>query len=188
MSLILNRITSKVKLLTCHLYNRRRYCKRNELDKVRIDVLNKNQNMGLLINSYTQIGFRLNNGVLVMGSIAIFPRSVLSWQVTNYNEITEESLSLFTILEPKLEIIILGIETTPNDYSFKNKILSIMKKYKINIEILPTEKATSTFNYLNSESRYVAGAMIPPLHVDLFDKEYSREKQRKYSIYEASDD
>ena len=49
-----------------------------------------------------QIGFRLNNKVSVIGPIALFPKSVLSWNVKNAADITEESLSIFTILEPKL--------------------------------------------------------------------------------------
>jgi hypothetical protein len=49
-----------------------------------------------------QIGFRLNNGMYVLGPMAIFPRTVLSWNVGSVDEINEDSLSLFCLLEPKI--------------------------------------------------------------------------------------
>ncbi|RXG67715.1 NADH dehydrogenase [ubiquinone] 1 alpha subcomplex assembly factor 3 [Armadillidium vulgare] len=56
----------------------------------------------LMINSLNQKGFRLNNNFSVIGSMIIFPRTVLSWRVKEAEEVNVESLSLFTILEPKL--------------------------------------------------------------------------------------
>lgn len=51
---------------------------------------------------FFQVGFRLSNGVYCAGPIALFSRSVLSWDVEGPYDITPESLSLFTRLEPKL--------------------------------------------------------------------------------------
>jgi hypothetical protein len=42
-----------------------------------------------------------------------------------------------------------------------------MKQRKINLEILPTERACATFNFLNSEHRCVAAALIPPRFIRL---------------------
>ena len=38
-----------------------------------------------------------------------------------------------------------------------------MKKKGYVIEVLPTDKAISTYNYLLEEGRVVAAALIPPL-------------------------
>jgi hypothetical protein len=38
----------------------------------------------------------------VLGSMAIFPRTVLSWNVGNVHAINEDSLLLFCLIEPKI--------------------------------------------------------------------------------------
>ncbi|RXG71001.1 hypothetical protein Avbf_11885 [Armadillidium vulgare] len=64
---------------------------------------------------YTNLkGFRLNNNFSVIGSMIIFPRTVLSWRVKEAEE------------------------------------------------ILPTEQACYTYNFLVSEGRFVAAALLPP--------------------------
>ncbi|XP_062563184.1 NADH dehydrogenase [ubiquinone] 1 alpha subcomplex assembly factor 3 [Armigeres subalbatus] len=128
-----------------------------------VSILNKEADAGLLINSFSQVGFRLSNDMKVIGPMAIFPRSVLSWNVEDHDDISEESLSLFTALEPKIDILIVGIgdqQTTP---AFTKKIIEFMKKYRINVEVLSTEQACATFNFLNAEGRVVAAALIPPV-------------------------
>jgi hypothetical protein len=70
--------------------------------------------------------------------------------------------------------------------------LRLMKELKmkgLNVEALPTDKACTTFNFLNSEFRYVAAAMIPPETVrtsteDLFGPENSQ----KYLLDEMDAD
>lgn len=42
--------------------------------KTSVTVLNKEEDAGLMINAYSQTGFRLNNGMFVVGPMVIFPR------------------------------------------------------------------------------------------------------------------
>lgn len=42
--------------------------------KTKVNILNMEIEMGLMINSYSQVGFRLNNGLNVIGPMAIFQR------------------------------------------------------------------------------------------------------------------
>lgn len=42
--------------------------------KTKVQILNKEIDLGLMINSYSQYGFRLNNELKVVGPLAIFPR------------------------------------------------------------------------------------------------------------------
>lgn len=42
--------------------------------KTKVSILNHDLELGLMINTYSQLGFRLNNGINVIGSMAIFPR------------------------------------------------------------------------------------------------------------------
>ncbi|KAM7342749.1 NADH dehydrogenase [ubiquinone] 1 alpha subcomplex assembly factor 3 [Cochliomyia hominivorax] len=133
--------------------------------KTKINIFNTQQDLGIMITGYSQYGFRMNNDMVVIGPVAVFPRSLLSWNVESMDDINEESLSLFTALEPKLDLLIIGIGDQTATPSFSKKILSFMKKYKINVEVLRTEQACATFNFLNAENRMVATALIPPLHI-----------------------
>lgn len=42
--------------------------------KTKVTILNRETDLGLMINSYSQYGFRLNNELRVVGPMAIFPR------------------------------------------------------------------------------------------------------------------
>lgn len=66
-------------------------------------------------------------------------RSVLSWNVGSVDDINEDTLSLFYILEPKIDILVLGLGDTIVTPEFTKRILAFMRKYKVNIEILTTE-------------------------------------------------
>lgn len=74
----------------------------------------------------------------MVGPMALFPRSVLSWDVPNADHIHEESLSLFFLLQPKVDILVLGIgdEQLTRDNAFR--ILTLTRNRKLNVEILPT--------------------------------------------------
>lgn len=137
--------------------------------KTSVRVLNKELDRGLMIDAYSQAGFRLNNGINVVGPMAIFPRTVLSWNVGTADEINEASLSLFAILEPKVDILVLGVGDEKITPAFSKKIIEYMRKHRINVEVLSTEQACTTFNFLNHEGRVVAGALIPPKMINVFD-------------------
>lgn len=42
--------------------------------KTKVNILNRELDLGLMINTYSQDGFRLNNGLNIVGPMAIFPR------------------------------------------------------------------------------------------------------------------
>lgn len=130
--------------------------------KTTITILNEEKH-ALMIDSYNKYGFQLNNGVFLIGPIAIFPKTVINWNIDCSKNINEESLSLFTILEPKLDLLIIGYEDMKlsQDIAFIQRIHSLIRKYDIQSEVLPVHKAISTFNFLNSEYRYIAAALIP---------------------------
>ncbi|XP_066967044.1 NADH dehydrogenase [ubiquinone] 1 alpha subcomplex assembly factor 3 [Macrobrachium rosenbergii] len=147
-------------------------------------VLNQEIGAGLMIDGYSQAGFRLNNGMSVVGPMAIFPKSVLSWRVRDENDITEDSLSLFYILEPKLDILIIGVGD--RGIALKPRVLQYIKNKGLNIEVLPTESACATFNFLNDEKRYVAAALIPPTNIQTHEDELVQDQVRKKSLFIAT--
>jgi len=54
--------------------------------------------------------------------------------------VNEESLSIFLVLEPKIDVLILGIGDQAPTPVFSKRIMEFMKKYKINVEVLRTEQ------------------------------------------------
>ncbi|XP_059482885.1 NADH dehydrogenase [ubiquinone] 1 alpha subcomplex assembly factor 3 [Neocloeon triangulifer] len=127
-----------------------------------VSFSNEDSDVGLLVDSYSQIGFRLSNGVFVVGPVALFPRSVLSWNVAGMDDITPKSLQLFFSLDPKIDILVLGMG---DEKILDHRLMKEIKRLGLNVEALPTDRACATFNFLNSEFRYVAAALIPPENV-----------------------
>lgn len=136
-----------------------------ELKSATMTILNKEDDDFLYVEAYSQIGFRLSNGFRIIGPCVLFPRSVLHWGISGVDYISEESLSLFPLLEPKLDLLIIGIGDYGSKYN-KN-IIKYLRSYKINVEILPTDQACSTFNFLNAERRIVAAALVPPQYMQV---------------------
>uniref|UniRef100_A0A0A9W973 NADH dehydrogenase [ubiquinone] 1 alpha subcomplex assembly factor 3 n=1 Tax=Lygus hesperus TaxID=30085 RepID=A0A0A9W973_LYGHE len=156
--------------------------------KTTITILNNEPGLGLMVDSYSKHGFRLNNGSFVVGPIALFPKTVLSWNVQNDEDINEDSLDMFTVLDPRPDILIIGFG---NRSEFKPQLDRLLLKFrvekKLNLEILQTPKAVSTFNFLNAEGRYVAAAMIPPQYINHSDDDYVAARDRKKKLYQYDD-
>ncbi|XP_069141066.1 NADH dehydrogenase [ubiquinone] 1 alpha subcomplex assembly factor 3-like isoform X1 [Argopecten irradians] len=114
----------------------------------------------MIISSYSCLGFRVSPYVQLVGPIAIFPQTVLHWNVKSAKHLDKNSLVLFHLLEPKLDMLIIGKgmfidQVNPEVHQF-------LKTKGINTEILPTEEACGLFNMLSTEGRNVAAALIPP--------------------------
>lgn len=125
-----------------------------------LNLLSREEDTDLLIEAYSPLGFRFNNNIHVFGPCAVFPRSILHWNVTSSADINENSLSLFCLLEPKLDLLILGVGSSTSNIDLS--IIRYLRSKHISVEILPTEHACSTFNFLNSEHRCMAAGLIPP--------------------------
>ncbi|XP_030371059.1 NADH dehydrogenase [ubiquinone] 1 alpha subcomplex assembly factor 3 [Scaptodrosophila lebanonensis] len=155
--------------------------------KTKVSIFNTEVNLGLMITGYSQYGFRLNNDMVLIGPITVFPRSVLSWNVNSFEDINEQSLRLFPTLEPKLDVLIIGIGDQSPSTSLSKRIIEFMKKYKINVEVLRTEQACATFNFLNAENRMVACALIPPLHLTYNENDVLQAKLRQKQLYDSDE-
>lgn len=125
-----------------------------------IKMLSQEEGEKIYILRYGVTGFKLQSGLRILGPMAVFPRSILHWNIQDCNDINEESLSLFTLLYPKPDILVLGIGDPGTKLS--PDVFKYLRSKRLNVEILPTDMACATFNFLNSEHRYVVGGMIPP--------------------------
>lgn len=77
-----------------------------------------------------------------------------------------------------------GVGDKLEDLDFYKRMFPIMQRKKVTFEILATEQACATFNFLNSEGRCVAGALIPPIIVSATDDDVIRSKMRYQNLYE----
>ncbi|KAM3877788.1 NADH dehydrogenase [ubiquinone] 1 alpha subcomplex assembly factor 3 [Diretmus argenteus] len=124
-----------------------------------VEVMQKEPGSGVMIYSYSTRGFNID-GNIVLGPCAVLPPAILQWNVGSHEDITEESISLFHMLEPRIEIIVLG--TGARVERINPKVLALFKSKGISVEVQDTPNACATFNFLTSERRVAAAALIPP--------------------------
>ncbi|XP_033222476.1 NADH dehydrogenase [ubiquinone] 1 alpha subcomplex assembly factor 3 [Belonocnema kinseyi] len=133
--------------------------------KTVVKILNKDLSNGFLINAFSEHGFTLSAGFNVIGPIIVFPRTFLSWNIAASSDMNAESLCLFNVLEPQLDMLIIGLDMQyPAHAPFLCDLRAWLKKTKINAEILPIKHAIPTYNFLAAEGRFVAAALVPPKH------------------------
>jgi len=150
-----------------------------------VTLLNREMGDMICIEGISQLGFHLNSGVQVVGPMAVFPRTVLGWNVATAADITPASLALFAVLEPRLDVLIIG--TGDRGATISPDVLAFLRRKRIGFEVLPTEQAAATFNFLNIERRCVAGALLPPVDVRLVDRESERQqKAERQAMLEAA--
>ncbi|KAK9273491.1 hypothetical protein L1049_018301 [Liquidambar formosana] len=112
----------------------------------------------LRFQGYTDTGFTVN-GVEYEGSLLCVGNLPLSWSPKKFSEITADTLSIFQIVRPIPEILILGCGryTERVDPELQRFIRSTGMK----LEAVDSRNAASTYNILNEEGRIVAAALLP---------------------------
>ncbi|XP_042195428.1 NADH dehydrogenase [ubiquinone] 1 alpha subcomplex assembly factor 3 isoform X3 [Callorhinchus milii] len=130
--------------------------------KTTITLLERDSPETMFIENYSSNGF-LINGDRVIGPCAVIPRAVLQWNVGSYKDITEDSLALFHLLEPKIEILVLGLGHKVERVD--PQVLRFIRRKGIAVEIQDTANACATFNFLTSDRRMAAAALIPPSYL-----------------------
>lgn len=90
----------------------------------------------------------MNNNYGIIGPMVIFPRTVLQWNINSIEDIHVDSLSLLLAVEPKLEIVIIGVGDDDIPPELNNRIHAIFKNSGIAVEVLQT-KHVSVFSVLH---------------------------------------
>ncbi|XP_077181043.1 NADH dehydrogenase [ubiquinone] 1 alpha subcomplex assembly factor 3 [Paroedura picta] len=127
--------------------------------KTTISRLEKESEDIMFIEGYTNRSFTIN-GNRVIGPCAVLPRAILQWNVGTHKDITAESLTLFRLLEPRIEIVVLG--TGSKLERVDPAVLKLMRQCGLAVEVQDTPNACATFNFLTSERRVAAAGLIPP--------------------------
>ncbi len=60
------------------------------------------------------------------------------FQVLSQDHITEESLEFFTILEPKLDVVVVGVGEREHVDAVRRRIFALFYRSRIGLEVLPT--------------------------------------------------
>ncbi|KAH7576130.1 hypothetical protein ACOSP7_003754 [Xanthoceras sorbifolium] len=112
----------------------------------------------LRFQGYTDTGFTVNR-VQYEGSLLCVGNLLMSWAPKKFSEITPNSLSIFQLVRPIPEILVLGCGRyiEPVDPEVQRFIRSI----GIKLEAVDSRNAASTYNILNEEGRIVAAALLP---------------------------
>lgn len=103
----------------------------------------------------------MNTGHSIIGPTILFPRQALCWSIASGKYINEATLSLITVLEPKPDLLIIGLDDK-YDFSHIRKVQELVQKHNISVEIVSVLKACMVYNFVNEEGRYVIAALIPP--------------------------
>ncbi|XP_039128131.1 LOW QUALITY PROTEIN: NADH dehydrogenase [ubiquinone] 1 alpha subcomplex assembly factor 3-like [Dioscorea cayenensis subsp. rotundata] len=112
----------------------------------------------LRFQGYTDTGFTVN-GVKYEGSLLIIDNKLMSWSPKRFSEITAESLSIFQIVRPVPEILILGCGRHIEPVSLE--LRRFIRSTGMKLEAIDSRNAASTYNILNEEGRVVAAALLP---------------------------
>uniref|UniRef100_A0A8C6SGJ3 NADH dehydrogenase [ubiquinone] 1 alpha subcomplex assembly factor 3 n=1 Tax=Neogobius melanostomus TaxID=47308 RepID=A0A8C6SGJ3_9GOBI len=146
-----NMFTQKLKLLSLSPF----LCRGHRLgpsddelyQKTSVSIMKNEPGSGPMILSYSSRGFNID-GNRVFGPVG------------SHRDITEESVSLFHMIEPRIEILVLG--TGAKVERIDPSVLALLKKKGISLEVQDTPNACATFNFLTSERRVAAAGLIPP--------------------------
>ncbi|PSS10080.1 NADH dehydrogenase [ubiquinone] 1 alpha subcomplex assembly factor like [Actinidia chinensis var. chinensis] len=123
-----------------------------------INLINNVPEDQLRFQGYTDEGFTVN-GVTYEGSVLCVGNLIMSWSPKNFSEITGDSLSMFQIMRPIPEILILGCGRYIQHVD--PELRRFIRSTGMKLEALDSRNAASTYNILNEEGRVVAAALLP---------------------------
>ncbi len=110
-----------------------------------------------LIQAYGDRRFRVS-GAVHEGSLLVFPRRFLAWQVTRPEDITYERLMPDVEADETVEVLLLGAGKAA--VILPKAVREPLRAQGIAVEVMDTGAACRTYNVLATEERLVAAALI----------------------------
>ncbi len=112
----------------------------------------------VVIEGYYEDGFAVL-GQRCAGPLAVLPDLATEWRgVATVADITYESLLLFVLAKPKVDILIIG--TGKRTEFLSPALRAQMRAHGIVLECMASNKALATFNILSEEARRVGAALL----------------------------
>ncbi|KAJ1693524.1 hypothetical protein LUZ63_010222 [Rhynchospora breviuscula] len=112
----------------------------------------------LRFQGYSDTGFTIN-GTKYEGSLLIVENKIMTWAPKKFSDITPQSLSIFQVVRPVPEILILGCGR--NIFPVDPELRRFIRSTGMKLEAVDSRNASSTYNILNEEGRHVAAALLP---------------------------
>ncbi|XP_011881247.1 PREDICTED: NADH dehydrogenase [ubiquinone] 1 alpha subcomplex assembly factor 3 [Vollenhovia emeryi] len=128
--------------------------------KTTVTFISKEIGKRLLVSRCDELGFTFNTGTRVIGPMVLFPRHAICWNIESGAHITDASLSLFRVLEPKPDLLIIGLDRQ-YDFAYIRSLRERVQKLGITTEIISVYNACTAFNFVNEDGRYVVAALVP---------------------------
>ena len=131
--------------------------------------LDSTGNRRIGVRGYSETTFKIDD-TLVKQSVLLMPHSFLLWTANRFEDINIETLFLFPLLFPAVEVVFIGCGATmPRLLS--PEIYQHFRSKGVVIEATNTINAAASFNVLNSEGRNVCAALltIEPIGEDQID-------------------
>ena len=117
-------------------------------------------NKRIVVKGYDDHCFLINDVLITNQSVILFPSTMILWNgIREMKDITIESLSVFTLVYPTIEILFIGCGETMST-RFPVEIIKYFRDKGIVIEATDSANAAATFNVLNSEGRNVGAALL----------------------------
>jgi len=121
------------------------------------------------VKTISSSGIELVNGLVLPSACIFLEGRVFLWDVPriidhgNWEGWTRDHFKIFEVVVPKPEILLLG---TGNSVMMPPASLKKhLTEIGIQLDVMNTWNACSTYNLLTEEGRRVAAALIPPIHV-----------------------
>ena len=129
------------------------------LDLLDLDCYDKSTGKRRIqVKAFGETSFRLDE-TLVKHSVLLLPHSFLLWNAKTFDDITQESLEIFTFMFPTLEILFIGCgEVQPKQLPLE--LVRYFRSKGIVVEATSTSNAAGMFNVLNAEGRNVGAALL----------------------------
>ncbi|KAJ7228163.1 DUF498-domain-containing protein [Mycena pura] len=124
------------------------------------NILASDTPLAVQIASVTEEGILLEDGLLLPAACILLDGKVFLWDVPDKTtQWGREHLAMFEVVVPRPEILILGTgaELVHPPPSFRSYLTDL----GIQVDVMSTRNACSTFNLLAEEGRRVAAALAP---------------------------
>mmetsp|Transcript_7454 Transcript_7454/g.19394 ORF Transcript_7454/g.19394 Transcript_7454/m.19394 type:complete len:158 (-) Transcript_7454:67-540(-) len=111
------------------------------------------------VTEYDNGGFEVRGDVYLPSSIVLLTRTAFLWRPKTLDEITMDSLRIFTVVHPRPEIVVFGLGRSP-DRLLAPDVVQLLLDEGIAVEQMATPRAIHTFNVLTDEDRPVGAAFL----------------------------
>ena len=112
------------------------------------------------VEGYSPEGFTINS-ITLPGTVLLLPQVSLLFHVNRLEELTPDSLEVLRLLDPPIEVLIVGTGRTLQPLPPATE--EWLAAHCIAPELSPSRHACSTFIFMGAEGRRVAAVLFPPV-------------------------